>query len=173
MRRILTLLALGFACGCSASVQLNSASSVPSPSPSQSSQSSGAEVAAPPQVVVQNVEFDSARAQIREGSRRQLDELAATLLQDGSIERVDIDGHTDGRGTPDRNLQLSIYRANAVRQHLIERGIAAERLVARGLGDERPISDNVTAEGRQLNRRVEFTIYRGGRSAAGAAVASR
>jgi OmpA-OmpF porin, OOP family len=173
MRRILTLLALGFACGCSASVQLKSAPSVVSPPPPAPPSTGGNEIAAPPEVFVQNVEFDSARAQIRDSSRRLLDQLAAFLLKDGSIQRVDIDGHTDGRGTPDRNLQLSVYRANAVRQHLIERGIAPERLVARGLGDERPVSDNVTAEGRQLNRRVEFTIYRRGQPVAGTALASR
>lgn len=175
MIRFSTLLAVGFVCGCSASVQLNADSTTPSSaaSPSTGPQAVGVEPAPLPEVVVQNVEFDSARAQIRDGSRRLLDELAAKLLADASIDRVDIDGHTDGRGTPDRNLQLSIYRANAVRQHLIERGVAADRLVARGLGDERPVSDNVTAEGRQLNRRVELVIYRRSQPAPQTPIASR
>ena len=157
MRRALSIFALAAVTGCSASVQMKSASSVPPPAPERVA---SPEEAPPPEVIVHNIEFDSARAQIRDDSRRVLDDVAALLVADATIQRVDVDGHTDARGTPERNLHLSVYRAQAVRQYLIERGVAPQRLVVRGLGDERPISDNRSAEGRQLNRRVEFTIYR-------------
>ena len=163
MRRVLTIFALAAVTGCSASVQLKSASSVPPAAPERVAST---DEAPPPEVIVHNIEFDSARAQIRDDSRRVLDDVAALLIADPTIQRVDVDGHTDARGTPERNLHLSVYRANAVRTYLIDRGVAAQRLVARGLGDERPISDNRTVEGRQLNRRVEFTIYRRSRQVA-------
>ena len=160
MRAFTFAVVLASLTGCSASVQVKTASSVPPAAPTLEPVAAQPTEALPPEIIVQNVEFDSARAQIRESSRKALDDLAATLIKDPTIQRVDIDGHTDGRGTPERNLFLSMYRAKAVRQYLIDRGVQAERLVPRGLGDERPISDNRSAEGRQLNRRVEFVIYR-------------
>jgi len=161
----LILAAFGLLPACSGSVELRSASSVPPQAPTREAVEPAE--TPPPEIIVHNVEFDSARAQIREDSRKFLDDLAALLRADATIERVDIDGHTDTRGVPERNLSLSVYRAQSVRTYLIERGVGAERLVARGHGESRPLSDNVTADGRQMNRRVEFTIYRRSRQVAG------
>ena len=66
-------------------------------------------------------------------------------------------GHTDDRGPRALNVRLSQARAEAVRKALIQRGIAAARLSAKGYGPNVPIGDNATDEGRQKNRRVQFT----------------
>ncbi|MCQ2310378.1 MAG: OmpA family protein [Paludibacteraceae bacterium] len=72
--------------------------------------------------------------------------------------RIKIMGHTDSVGKDAANQKLSEGRANAVRQELIERGIAPDRIEAVGYGETRPIDTNDTDEGRQNNRRVEVEI---------------
>jgi len=72
--------------------------------------------------------------------------------------RVAIEGHTDSEGDEESNLVLSQARADSVRDHLIEQGIAADRLETAGLGDTRPIASNDTPEGRAQNRRIEFLL---------------
>jgi len=67
-----------------------------------------------------------------------------------------IEGHTDSTGTPLANQALSRARAEAVRMALIQRGIAPDRLQAQGLGNEQPLADNHSADGRARNRRIEF-----------------
>lgn len=75
--------------------------------------------------------------------------------------RLEIAGHTDADGSPEANLALSRGRAEAVRDHLVARfRIPAERLVVAWFGQVRPISSNTTAEGRRLNRRVEFRLLK-------------
>lgn len=72
--------------------------------------------------------------------------------------RIKIIGHTDNVGTDEANQRLSEGRANAIRQELINRGIAEDRMEAEGRGESEPIADNETEEGRALNRRVEIEI---------------
>jgi len=69
---------------------------------------------------------------------------------------IEIGGHTDNVGKPDYNLKLSDARAAAVRQWLIEHGIAAARLTSRGYGDTQPLVPNTSDENRARNRRVEL-----------------
>jgi OmpA-OmpF porin, OOP family len=76
----------------------------------------------------------------------------------GNVKRLRIEGHTDNRGPPDANLRLSQDRANAVAEQLASLGIARSRLEAAGFGHTRPIAPNLTARGRELNRRVDFVI---------------
>ena len=71
---------------------------------------------------------------------------------------VGIEGHTDSRGNKRKNKRLSQARANAVRDYLIEQGIDADRLVAKGFGPARPVASNKSKRGRDQNRRVEFVI---------------
>jgi outer membrane protein OmpA-like peptidoglycan-associated protein len=84
--------------------------------------------------------------------------VAAALNATPTIKKVSIEGHTDVRGTPDVNLDLSRRRAESVRTWLVQNGVAADRLEAKGLGDTQPVASNNTARGRAENRRVEFLI---------------
>jgi outer membrane protein OmpA-like peptidoglycan-associated protein len=80
------------------------------------------------------------------------------MKQNPDIRKVRVEGHTDSKGSDAYNIKLSQRRANAVRDYLIAHGVEADRLVAVGYGETRPVADNGTAEGRARNRRVEFTI---------------
>jgi outer membrane protein OmpA-like peptidoglycan-associated protein len=72
--------------------------------------------------------------------------------------KLQVEGHTDSIGSDDYNQQLSEARAEAVRQYLIQQGIAAPQITARGMGKTEPIATNDTPEGRQQNRRVELVL---------------
>jgi outer membrane protein OmpA-like peptidoglycan-associated protein len=87
-----------------------------------------------------------------------LDALVAVLRAHAELTRVDIQGHTDDRGDRGANLDLSARRARAVRTYLIDHGIVPDRVEAHGLGPDRPVGTNATAEGRATNRRVEVHI---------------
>ena len=87
-----------------------------------------------------------------------LDEVADTIEEHVDIEKIRIEGHASADGNDRHNLLLSAARAEAVRRYLVDKGVAAERLVAEGYGEERPIADNTTPEGREENRRVELHI---------------
>lgn len=102
--------------------------------------------------------FDSGRATIQDRSNGLLDEIAAVFLAHPEVVRVRIEGHTDSQGADANNLRLSDARAREVRKYLVGKGVAANRLEARGFGEMYPIAPNDTAEGRARNRRVEFVI---------------
>ncbi|RMH40376.1 MAG: OmpA family protein [Deltaproteobacteria bacterium] len=105
----------------------------------------------------QTIYFETGKATIKPVSFGLLDEVAQALKDNPTIT-VRIEGHTDSRGSRAYNLRLSDARAKAVRDYLIAKGIAPERMVAQGFGEDVPIADNRTAEGRAQNRRVEFVI---------------
>jgi OOP family OmpA-OmpF porin len=96
-----------------------------------------------------------AAATIRSVSYTALDSIAQ-LLRDERRMTLEIGGHTDSRGDAERNLVLSQQQADSVRNYLIEHGVEATRLTARGYGETRPIESNSTSRGRAINRRVEF-----------------
>ena len=72
--------------------------------------------------------------------------------------KIKIAGHTDSQGKAQSNLILSKKRAEAVRDFLVQRGVATDRIIVQYYGEEKPVADNNTAEGRQKNRRVEMEI---------------
>ncbi|MEM6930684.1 MAG: OmpA family protein, partial [Myxococcota bacterium] len=74
------------------------------------------------------------------------------------LGRVEIQGHTDNVGPSSYNRKLSGRRANAVRAYLIAKGVAGDRVLARGYGESRPRFTNRTAGGRMRNRRVQFVL---------------
>ena len=86
-----------------------------------------------------------------------LDEVVAVLSKHTEFN-VAIEGHTDSVGNEDLNQQLSQLRAQAVLEYIINSGIQTERLSAEGFGESLPIYDNDTAQGRALNRRIEFNV---------------
>jgi OOP family OmpA-OmpF porin len=106
----------------------------------------------------QQVRFRFDEATLSEASFPVLDALAATLLADPAERRLEIQGHTDAVGTEGYNVALSQRRADAVRDHLIARGVPRERLVAVGYGTSRPIAPNDSEADRSLNRRVQFAF---------------
>ncbi len=107
--------------------------------------------------VIEGIEFDTGKATIRKTSTDKLDR-AAKLLQDYPSLRLEISGHTDDRGKRDKNLTLSLSRADSVKQYLVDAGVDAGRLQTRGAGPDEPIEDNKTNAGRQKNRRIEFKV---------------
>lgn len=108
-------------------------------------------------VTLKAVQFQTGSAQLMPDARIALNEVARTLKNQRNLN-VEISGHTDNVGNDGFNLLLSQQRAESVRQHLIGKGVAAERLVALGLGETQPVADNNTEEGREANRRVEFKV---------------
>jgi outer membrane protein OmpA-like peptidoglycan-associated protein len=106
-------------------------------------------------LVLTGVQFETGRAVLSPRSFPALDKVAASLKEWTEV-RVEIQGHTDSRGDPFVNKQLSQVRAEAVRLYLIQQGVAPDRLTAIGFGEEQPIETNNTAAGRQKNRRVEM-----------------
>ncbi len=101
--------------------------------------------------------FASASATLPTTDLPTLDRVAARL-EDRPELNARIEGHTDSLGGPEINQPLSQQRAEAVRQALIERGLAAERVIAQGAGSTQPIADNATPAGRRQNRRVEIYL---------------
>ena len=108
-------------------------------------------------IVLKNVVFEVDKATLLPESVEELQHLHA-FLQSNPHLIIFLTGHTDNTHTPSYNRQLSEARALAVKNWLVEQGIQADRLRTKGYGDTRPIADNGTESGRQLNRRVEFSV---------------
>lgn len=109
--------------------------------------------------ILDKVQFETAQAVIKAESFALLDEVGGTILAHPSLGRVEVAGHTDSRGSDAYNLELSQSRAEAVMRYLTRNvGVPAERLVAQGYGETLPLDTNRTEEGRERNRRVEFTL---------------
>jgi OOP family OmpA-OmpF porin len=107
------------------------------------------------------IQFETDKAVLREVSKPLLDEVAKMLTEHEEISKVRIEGHTDAVAKRKYNKRLSRARAAAVMRYLIEKGIDPDRLTIKGHGEEDPIADNESDEGRFKNRRVEFTIVSG------------
>ena len=113
------------------------------------------EPSAPRKLTLDGVNFDHDSAKLRPESVSVLDNAAATLKEWGEV-KVEVAGHTDSVNSDAYNNRLSQRRAEAVRAYLIKKGVAAERLTAKGYGESKPVADNKTATGRAQNRRVEL-----------------
>ena len=107
-------------------------------------------------LILEGVNFATGKAELTPESQAILDGVAESLVAHEEI-KVQVGGHTDNTGSAAVNKRLSAARAEAVRQYLISKGVAAERLTARGFGPSKPIASNKTAAGRAQNRRVELT----------------
>lgn len=108
-------------------------------------------------VVLKNIFFDSGKSDLRPESTTELQKLVKLLQENPSI-KIEISGHTDNTGNADANLALSKARAQKVSEYLSSAGIPNNRLIYKGYGSTKPISDNTTEDGRQKNRRTEFKI---------------
>lgn len=107
---------------------------------------------------LKGVRFETGSAKLTPDARKVLDEVGRTLKSQTKLA-ADISGHTDDVGNDAYNLILSQQRAESVRQYLIGRGVAAERLTADGYGETKPVADNQTPEGRDANRRVDLQVH--------------
>ena len=90
-------------------------------------------------------------------AKDKLRDVAQALLEQGDT-RIVVEGHTDSRGSAQKNEELSLLRAEEVRAFLISQGIPTDNIRASGLGEQRPIASNETPEGRANNRRVEIVV---------------
>lgn len=109
------------------------------------------------QKALQGIQFETAKFIIKPLSYVILEHVARVLNENPNY-MVEIQGHTDNEGLPEKNQILSENRANAVRDYLISKGIDAKRLTAKGYGQLRPVAPNSTMVGRAKNRRVEFVV---------------
>ena len=110
--------------------------------------------------LLEKIYFETDRATIRPVSLPLLDAIAAFLRDTPTIRLVEIQGHADERGTEAHNLALTRARAAAVRRRLVDRGVAAKRLRARGYGERRPLDRRHTPEAWSRNRRVQLIVLR-------------
>jgi outer membrane protein OmpA-like peptidoglycan-associated protein len=107
-----------------------------------------------------SIEFDLESSEIKPSMFYDLDKISRFLLDNPDF-KLRISGHTDSYGTPEYNLQLSKDRANSIMEYIIYFGnVARARVDAEGYGSSEPIVEEITEEDRQLNRRVEFELYR-------------
>ena len=129
----------------------------PAPAPAYVAPPAPEPVPAPPprKLVLGGVNFDFDKSTIRQEDLPSIDKDVAALETWGNVN-IEVAGHTDSRGSDKYNMSLSKRRAEAVRNYLISKGIAADRLSAKGYGESQPVADNATDEGRFKNRRVEL-----------------
>ena len=104
-----------------------------------------------------DVLFKTGSYELLPGARERLAKVSGIVLAYPSLH-LEVEGHTDSVGSDAYNQELSEQRANAVRDYLIEQGIRADSIEARGFGKTQPIASNDTPEGRQQNRRVELVL---------------
>jgi len=110
-------------------------------------------------VVLKNVFFETAKFDLKLSSEVELKKLTLFLLNNPTIS-IEISGHTDNVGSESDNQVLSLNRAKEVKAYLVNKGINADRLVAKGYGDSMPLSSNDTKEGKAKNRRTEFKVIK-------------
>lgn len=101
------------------------------------------------------LEFATGSAAIPENAKAALGDVAEVLKDDG--RKIHVSGHTDNVGKPESNKALSQQRADSVKAYLVSKGVPADNLIAEGFGEEKPVADNATPEGRQRNRRIAFS----------------
>lgn len=108
-------------------------------------------------IVTAETLFDTDRAEIKPSGKATLDELIARLRGDNSII-IPIVGYASSTGTEEHNLQLSERRAESVKNYLVSQGIDSDRIQVASKGEQDPIADNSTPQGRALNQRVEIEV---------------
>ncbi|MFT4022587.1 MAG: OmpA family protein [Flavihumibacter sp.] len=105
-----------------------------------------------------NVQFVSGSATLTAAAKKELDKAARILNEQYPQLKLEIAGHTDNTGKADKNMTLSQKRAEAVKAYLAKKKVDEARMTAVGYGQDQPIADNATKEGKASNRRVEFKV---------------
>jgi outer membrane protein OmpA-like peptidoglycan-associated protein len=104
-----------------------------------------------------DVLFATAQSTLKPGAREKLSKVAGILLAYPGLN-IEVDGHTDNVGSEEYNQTLSDQRAESVRSYLVAQGVLTGSVTAKGFGKTQPVGTNDTAEGRQINRRVELVV---------------
>jgi len=136
----------------------------PAPTPSATATTPATDPNAAPKVTKDQLElpgqivFENNSAVLKPESDAAITQLKNYLEKTPRVTKLRIEGHTDNTGSPQANETLSGQRALAVKAALVAKGIAKDRLIAVGFGQNKPIADNATEEGRAKNRRTEFHI---------------
>ena len=110
-----------------------------------------------------SVLFASGKWELLPIAKDRLDQVAVALQNTDASQKIVVEGHTDSTGPDSENLKLSEDRAKSVREHLVSKGVASNRISAVGKGESVPVSDNNSPEGRANNRRVEIIVAPKGR----------
>jgi outer membrane protein OmpA-like peptidoglycan-associated protein len=105
-----------------------------------------------------SVLFASGKSELLPAAQARLNDVAKALTKEDPNSKMIVEGHTDSQGAAAYNQELSQQRAQSVRDYLVTRGIAADRITAQGFGPGRSIADNASPEGRANNRRVEIVV---------------
>lgn len=108
-------------------------------------------------ISLENVQFKTGTADLSGTSRTTLDKVAATLKENDHLS-FEVAGHTDSTGNYKKNVSLSEARAQTVMKYLVDKGVSADSLTAKGYGPDRPVASNDTRDGRSKNRRVELGL---------------
>ncbi len=108
-----------------------------------------------------SVLFASNHSDLLPSAQAKLNDVGSALTKQDAEAKITVEGHTDSQGNASYNQDLSQRRAQAVRDYLVSRGMAADRVTAQGFGLTRPIADNASPEGRANNRRVEIVVQPG------------
>jgi len=106
---------------------------------------------------LKNIFFDFNKYEIKEKSEVELNKVINFLENNVDI-KIQIEGHTDNKGTEEYNMNLSLKRAEAIHNYLIEAGVLKDRIQYKGFGQSKPVAPNDSEENRALNRRIEFEI---------------
>ncbi len=110
---------------------------------------------------ITRIGFKLASLELTRSSLKILDKVAESLLSMPNV-RVEVQAHTDSQGEIENNQKLSESRAESVVNYLVSKGVAKDRLVAKGYGESKPLVSNKLPEGRAQNRRVEFYVISSG-----------
>jgi outer membrane protein OmpA-like peptidoglycan-associated protein len=108
-------------------------------------------------VSMSDVLFDFNQATLKPGAKLRLAKVSGIILAYPDL-KLEIDGFTDNKGTPQYNMTLSDKRAKAVRDFLVAQGVGTDAVTTKGFGESNPVASNATAAGRQQNRRVELVV---------------
>ena len=108
-------------------------------------------------VNMSDVLFDTAQFTLRPGAREKLSRIAGIVMAHPGL-KLEVEGHTDSVGDDASNQVLSERRAESVRKFLVQNSVSADSITAKGLGESTPVADNMTADGRRTNRRVELVV---------------
>jgi OOP family OmpA-OmpF porin len=107
--------------------------------------------------LIANVQFETNSSALTEASKMALNEVADILVSYAAID-IEVQAHSDNKGSAAYNKILSQKRAQSVVTYLAEKSVEQSRLTSLGFGEENPLADNNTKAGRAMNRRVEFQL---------------